>query len=69
LNVPSGSVVAEIDRAGHETVSVKFCVASGGTPLVAENWMPEKVPVWVGVPLSTPVAGENVTPLGRAPVL
>ncbi len=46
---------------------MKFCVASGGTPLVAVNTS-GNAPVWVAVPPSTRVAGVNVTPVGSAPV-
>ena len=48
------------------TVSVKLCVASVPTPLCAVNVMGND-PLAAGVPLSTPVAGFNVTPLGNAP--
>ena len=53
--------------AGQTTFSVKFCVASGGMPLVAVN-ISGNVPVCVAVPPSTRVAGVNVTPVGSAPV-
>ena len=53
--------------AGQTTFSVKFCVASGGTPLVAVNCS-GNAPVCVAVPASTRVAGVNVTPVGSVPV-
>ena len=53
--------------AGQTTLSVKFCVASGGTPLVAVNTS-GNAPVCVAVPPSTRVAGVNVTPVGSVPV-
>ena len=49
------------------TVSVKLCVASVPIPLCAVNEM-GKIPLTVGVPLNTPVAELNVTPLGNGPV-
>jgi len=48
------------------TVSVKFCVALGVTPLLAVMAI-GNVPLTVAVPESTP-AELNVTPLGRLPV-
>src|SRR5215204_493884 len=53
--------------AGQTTVSVKFCVASGGTALVAVNTS-GNAPVCVAVPPSTRVAGVKVTPVGNVPV-
>ncbi len=46
------------------TVSVKDCVAAVPIPLAAVR-VSGKVPVTVGVPLSTPPT--KVTPVGRAP--
>src|SRR5207245_117780 len=43
-------------------VSVKFWVASGATPLLAVI-VTGKLPVCVGVPLSTPLNKSSVTPL------
>src|SRR6266849_4460818 len=48
------------------TVSVKLCVAFGSVPFAAVTVI-GKVPLTVGVPLSTP-AVLNVTPPGSAPV-
>jgi len=48
------------------TVSVKLCVAFGSVPFAAVTVI-GKVPLTVGVPLSTP-AVLNVTPAGSAPV-
>lgn len=48
------------------TVSVKLWVAFGLTPLLAEM-VKLKIPVWVGVPLRTPVL-VKVTPFGKVPV-
>src|SRR5580704_10474072 len=48
------------------TVRVKLWVAFGETPLVAVMVI-GKLPLWVGVPESTPAA-VNVTPVGRGPV-
>jgi hypothetical protein len=51
------------------TVSVKLWLAGVPTPLLAVNVMGYMAAVPdAGVPLSTPVAGENVTPVGSAPV-
>ena len=51
------------------TVSVNVCVALLPTPLLAVNVILNGLPVVdVGVPLNTPVAALNVTPLGSAPV-
>ena len=48
---------------------MKLCVAAVPTPLFAVNVMLNGLPVTdVGVPLSTPVAALNVTPLGSVPV-
>src|SRR5687768_13533425 len=52
----------------HVTVSVKFCTASGDTPLAAVNCS-ANVPDCVGVPASVPVPlplSVNVTPVGGA---
>ena len=54
--------------AGQTTFSVKFCVGVRLTPLVAVNDR-VNVPVCVGVPPRTRVAGVNVTPVGSAPRL
>jgi hypothetical protein len=48
------------------TVSVKFCVALGATPLLAVMTS-GNVPGTVGVPESTPVVLLKVTPAGNAP--
>ena len=64
---PSGIVAGLTVIAGQTTFSVKFCVASGGTPLVAVNTS-GKAPVCVAVPPSTLVAGVNVMPAGSVPV-
>jgi hypothetical protein len=49
------------------TVNVKFCVASGVTPLLAVMMMGYVPPVFAaGVPLSTPA--EKVRPAGNVPV-
>src|SRR5262245_66166377 len=51
------------------TVSVKFWVAFGGTPLAAVNVIGYVPPVpAAGVPESTPVPALNVTPEGNAPL-
>ena len=48
-------------------VMLKFCVASGKTPLVAVT-TPAKVPRAVGVPEITP-ADDRVSPVGSEPVV
>ena len=53
--------------AGQTTLSVKFCVASGTTPLVAVNTSGND-PVCVAGPARTRVAEVKVTPVGSAPV-
>ena len=60
------STLALTVMAGQATVSVKFCTASGLTPLVAVNCS-GNVPVCVAVPARTFVGGVNVTPVGSAP--
>ena len=55
LNRPSAKADGFTVIAGHATVSVKFCVATGGTPLVAVNCSANG-PVCVAVPASTRVA-------------
>jgi hypothetical protein len=69
--VPTVNVVAlGLMMAGaSSTVSVKLCVALVPTPLLAVKVMEYVLPVpAAGVPLSTPVPGLNVTPVGKAPV-
>ena len=52
------------------TLSVKFCVAFGVTPLLAVNVSGYTPPVpALGVPVKTPVAVIKVTPAGNVPVL
>src|SRR5262245_28228712 len=67
LKRPSGSVDGFTVIVGQTTLSVKFCVASGGTALVAVNTS-GNAPVCVAGPASTFVAGVNVTPVGSVPV-
>src|SRR5262245_7865507 len=69
MNSPSGIAVDGLTViAGQTTFSVKFCVASGGTALVAVNTS-GNAPVCVAVPARILVAGVNVTvPVGSVPV-
>jgi hypothetical protein len=47
---------------------MNVCIALLPTPLLAVNVIVNGLPVVVvGVPLSTPVVGLNVTPLGNVP--
>src|SRR5512134_1910252 len=64
---PSGIVAGLTVMVGQTTLSVKFCVASGGMAFVAVNTS-GNAPVWVAVPARTLVAGVNVTPVGSVPV-
>jgi hypothetical protein len=71
VNVPGVPTVkvelfALVITGAVSTVSVKFCVALGATPLDAVISI-GNVPLIVGVPLSRPVV-VNVTPFGSAPV-
>src|SRR5262249_41106076 len=52
--------------AGQTTLRVKFCVASGGTLLLAVN-VSGNAPVCVGVPASTRVADVHASPVGSVP--
>jgi hypothetical protein len=57
----------DVDTWKPNTVRVNPCVAGEPTPLPAVKVM-GNVPVTLGVPASTPVAGVKVTPLGSDPV-
>jgi hypothetical protein len=52
---------------GWPTVNEKLCVALLPTPLLAVKVI-GKLPLTVGVPLSRPVPGVNVTPAGSGPL-
>ena len=68
--VPSVKVVvlAEVIAGAPVTVKVKFCVASGVTPLVAVM-VTANTPFTEGVPDSTPLVPSKVTPVGKEPVV
>ena len=73
VNVPASVSVkvvalAEVITGAPVTVKVKFCVASGATPLVAVI-VTANTPFTEGVPDSTPVLLFKVTPVGREPVV
>jgi len=52
-------------KAAAVMMMVKFCVASGGVPLLAVT-VPENVPGSVGMPLITPVE-LTLNPAGKPP--
>src|SRR5262252_1539377 len=64
LYSPFGSSPGETVIAGHDTVSAKFCTASGTMPLAAVN-CGENEPNCVGVPTSA--VPLKFRPVGRAP--
>jgi hypothetical protein len=74
VNVPAAPkvndvVFALVIAAAWLTVSMKLCVAAVPIPLLAVKVMLYAPPVpAAGVPLSTPVEGLKVTPLGNVPV-
>src|SRR5262245_28269260 len=68
MNSPCGIAVDGFTViVGQMTFNVKFCVASGTTPLLAVNRIEPNVPVCVAVPPRTFVPVLNVIPAGSAP--
>src|SRR5215831_20128746 len=61
------AVFALVIAGGALTRTVRFCVASGVTPLVAFS-VTGKDPLWVGVPDNNPV-DDSVRPVGSAPAV
>ena len=54
-------------RGVNVTVILKFCVALGGVPLLADT-VPVEIPACVGVPVISPEA-DNDKPFGKAPLV
>ena len=65
-SVWSGTVAKVIVCAVPAIVMENACVALGETPFLALN-EPTNVPIWLGVPLMTPVAAFSAKPVGKLP--